>query len=95
MERFLAVHDSRLATPQSCRECVQSRQNHSGGLHQADRALAGFDHPDYPERLLRTFAEAEAALVVNPLIEAMMSPFCRRVHVVPSGFDPERVSLAK
>jgi glycosyltransferase involved in cell wall biosynthesis len=29
-------------------------------------------------------------LVVNPLIAAMVGPFAGKVHVVPSGFDPDR-----
>jgi glycosyltransferase involved in cell wall biosynthesis len=79
-----------LATPHVCRECVASRGHQSGGLHQAERELSGFGSAEYSERLLRAFAEAEGVLVVNPLIAAMVAPFANAVHVIPSGFDPER-----
>src|SRR5262249_20730723 len=41
-------------------------------------------------QLRRAFAEAEGVLVVNPLIATMVSPYAKAVHVLPSGFDPER-----
>src|SRR5437764_214318 len=40
-----------------------------------------------PARALR---EAEAVLVVNPLHEAMLSPYSGRVRVVTAGMDPGR-----
>jgi glycosyltransferase involved in cell wall biosynthesis len=46
--------------------------------------------PGYHERLLRVLAEAEAVLVVNPLHEAMLGPYCDRVRVVTAGMDPAR-----
>lgn len=79
-----------LATPKLCRECVHQLDKHSGGLHRADRQLAGFEHVNYPSRLRQAFAEAECVLVVNPLIAAMVGPFAKRVDVVPSGFDAAR-----
>lgn len=79
-----------LATPDLCRQCVATRGNQSGSLHQAERSLAGFDSRDYPSRLHRAFAEAEGILAVNPLIATMVAPFAKAVHVVPSGFDTER-----
>lgn len=79
-----------LATPEICRECVHKLDKHSGGLHRADRQLAGFEGGNYPRRLLQAFAEAECVLVVNPLIAAMVGPFAKRVAVVPSGFDAAR-----
>lgn len=79
-----------LATPEACRSCVLQRGKFSGGLHQAERALAGFGTSTYTERLYRAFAEAEGVLVVNPLAAAMVSPYVKQVHVVPSGFDAAR-----
>ncbi len=79
-----------LATPDVCRQCVGERDRFSGLLHRAERQLAEFARPDYPHRLYRAIAGAAAVLVVNPLIEAMVSPWAQRVEVVPSGFDPNR-----
>ncbi|MBW3540734.1 MAG: glycosyltransferase [Planctomycetes bacterium] len=79
-----------LATPDACRTGVSAFSGLSGGLHQAERELAGFAAEDYPRRLRRSFEQAEAVLVVNPLIAEMVSPFARRVAVIPSGFDPAR-----
>jgi glycosyltransferase involved in cell wall biosynthesis len=79
-----------LATPESCRECVATKPQLSGVLHQRERDLAGYGTEEYDQSLNWAFAEAEAVLVVNPLIETMVSPYSRRVHVVPSGFDPTR-----
>jgi hypothetical protein len=59
-------------------------------MHQAERALAGVGTAGYHERLVRALAEAEAVLVVNPLHEAMLSPYCERVRVVTAGMDPAR-----
>jgi glycosyltransferase involved in cell wall biosynthesis len=52
--------------------------------------LAGFEQPDYPQRLRKAFAGAEAVLVVNPQIADIVRPHARQVCVVPSGFDPAR-----
>ena len=79
-----------LATPTACQECLQVRGHLSGSLHQAERQLAEVGSSEYPDLLRRMFAEAEAVLVVNPMTEAMVSPFCRQVRVCPSGFDPSR-----
>ncbi|HLJ09590.1 MAG TPA: glycosyltransferase family 4 protein [Planctomycetaceae bacterium] len=79
-----------LATPSICRTCVEQHVHHSGVLHQAERALSGHGTPEYDERLKRAFAQAEGILAVNPLIAAMVSPYAKAVHVVPSGFDPQR-----
>lgn len=79
-----------LATPAACQDCLQVRGHLSGSLHQAERQLAEVGSPEYPDLLRRMFAEAEAVLVVNPMTEAMVSPFCRQVRVCPSGFDPSR-----
>ncbi len=79
-----------LAAPAECAGCVRERGGMSGGLHRAERALSGVGGPDYPRRLLRAFRDAEAVLVVNPLTEAMVSPYCRSVRVVTAGMDPAR-----
>ncbi|MBX3436538.1 MAG: glycosyltransferase family 4 protein [Planctomycetaceae bacterium] len=83
---------NQLAEPEFCRSCVQHLAGHSGGLHQAERELAGFDAEDYPERLRRAYRGAAAVLAVNPEIAELVRPFCRRVEVIPSGFDPTRFS---
>jgi glycosyltransferase involved in cell wall biosynthesis len=85
-----ACPKQQLATPEVCRQCVQQRQQHSGRLHQAERELSGYGTPDYDQRLRRAFAEAEGVLAVNPLIATMVAPYCKAVHIVPSGFDPAR-----
>ena len=78
------------ATPDECHRCLRERGHSSGSLHQAERELSGVGTAAYHEALLRTFREAEAVLVVNPLTEAMVSPYARSVRVVTAGMDPER-----
>lgn len=79
-----------LATPDVCRQCVASNGHHSGGLHQAERLLAGFGESNYPDRLHQAFANSAGILAVNPLIGAMVEPYANQVHIVPSGFDASR-----
>jgi glycosyltransferase involved in cell wall biosynthesis/predicted O-methyltransferase YrrM len=79
-----------LASPADCCRCLMERGRLSGALHQAERELCGVGTPEYHESLLRAFREAEAVLVVNPLTEAMISPYVRSVRVVTAGIDPER-----
>jgi glycosyltransferase involved in cell wall biosynthesis len=79
-----------LATPETCCQCVFQKGRTSGSLHQAERELVGYGTREYDRSLRWAFAQAEAVLVVNPLIGAMVSPHARRVCVVPSGFDPAR-----
>jgi glycosyltransferase involved in cell wall biosynthesis len=81
---------NQLATADACRTCVSQRQHQSGSLHQLERALSGYGSAEYDEKLRRAFAEAEGVLAVNPLIAAAASPYSKAVHVVPSGFDPDR-----
>jgi glycosyltransferase involved in cell wall biosynthesis len=83
-------HLHQLATPEECSRCIRERGQFSGGLHQAERALSGVGTPGYPEQLLRALRDAEAVLVVNPLTEAMVSPYCRQTRVVTAGMDPAR-----
>ena len=79
-----------LANPDICTRCVSERGHRSGSLHQAERALSGFGTREYQERLMRVMRGAEAVLVVNPLQEAMVSPYCECVRVVTAGMDPAR-----
>lgn len=79
-----------LATPRECTQCVSKRGQRSGSLHQVERTLSGVGTPEYHEKLLQAFREAEAVLVVNPLHEAMVSPYTPNVRVVTSGMDPTR-----
>jgi glycosyltransferase involved in cell wall biosynthesis len=79
-----------LATPEACSQCLRENGRFSGGLHQAERALSGVESPGYQDRLRRCLAEAGAVLVVNPLTEAMVSPYARCVRVVTAGMDPAR-----
>jgi glycosyltransferase involved in cell wall biosynthesis len=79
-----------LATPDDCHRCLRERGKQSGGLHRAERELCGVGSPGYQETLLRALREAEAVLVLNPLTEALVSPYTSRVRVVPWGMDPER-----
>jgi glycosyltransferase involved in cell wall biosynthesis len=78
------------AAPAECGRCIRERGLSSGSLHQAERALSGVGTASYQERLLRVFRNAEAVLVVNPLTEAMLGPYCRTVRVVTAGMDPGR-----
>ena len=79
-----------LATPAACARCLQDRARLSGGLHRAERELAGVGRPGYHEALLESLEAAEAVLVLNPLTQAMLGPYARRVEVVPWGMDPAR-----
>ena len=78
------------ANARECAGCIKERGKRSGGLHQVERALSGAGTPEYHEKLLRAFREAEVVLVVNPLHEAMLSPFTKSVRVVTAGMDPAR-----
>lgn len=88
--RFRQCPLHQLASPQECARCVRERGKYSGSLHQAERTLSGVGTPEYDACLRRAFAEAEAVLVVNPLTEAMVSPYSKKVHVVTAGMDPAR-----
>jgi len=81
---------NQLATPEVCHRCLAERGQHSGALHQCERALAGFGTPEYDQKLRRSLREAEAVLVLNPLTAAMLEPYANRVRIVPWGIDPAR-----
>ncbi len=91
-ENIVTCPRHQLATPEVCCSCVYQRGSLSSPLHRAERELVGYGSMDYDRSLRWAFANAEAVLVVNPLVAAMVSPYSRRVHVVPSGFDSSRFS---
>lgn len=88
--RWVQCPRHQLATPDVCASCLRDRGQSSGGLHQAERDLAGVGTPGYHALLLEALRQAEAVLVLNPLTEAMLSPYAPRVRVVPWGMDPAR-----
>jgi glycosyltransferase involved in cell wall biosynthesis len=90
---FTQCPKSQLATGEDCRACVRLRARQSGGLHRAERELAGVGTPDYDKTLRRALQEAAAILVLNPQAEALLRPFCRRVQVVPWGMNPDRFPM--
>jgi glycosyltransferase involved in cell wall biosynthesis len=79
-----------LATPADCIRCLRERGHFSGPLHQAERDLAGVCSPEYHAILCHALQEAEAALVLNPLSETILTPYAKTVKVVPWGMDPAR-----
>lgn len=81
---------NQLSSPGICQSCVAQNEHLSGGLHQAERALSGYGTLEYDVRLRKAIAAARAVFVVNPLIQAMFSPYANEVRVVPSGFDSDR-----
>jgi glycosyltransferase involved in cell wall biosynthesis len=81
---------NQLSTPQVCHGCLAQRGQHSGTLHQVERALAGVGTVEYDQKLRRSLLEAEAVLALNPLTAAMLEPYARRVCVVPYGIDAAR-----
>ena len=81
---------NQLATPQVCHQCFAERGQHSGALHQVERALAGVGTPEYDALMRQMFQDAEAVLVLNPITAALLEPFARRVCIVPWGIDPAR-----
>ncbi len=81
---------NQLATPQVCHQCLAERGQHSGALHQVERALAGVGTAEYDGLMRQMFYDAEAVLVLNPITAALLEPFARRVCIVPWGIDPAR-----
>ncbi len=81
---------NQLATPQVCHQCLGERGQHSGALHQVERALAGVGTAEYDGLMRQMFYDAEAVLVLNPITAALLEPFARRVCIVPWGIDPAR-----
>jgi hypothetical protein len=81
---------NQLATPEVCCRCLAERGRHSGALHQAERELAGVGTQEYYGKLRQSLSEAEAVLVLNPVIAALLEPYCGRVRIVPWGMDQTR-----
>ncbi len=81
---------NQLATPHVCHQCLGERGQHSGALHQVERALAGVGTAEYDGLMRQMFYDAEAVLVLNPITAALLEPFARRVCIVPWGIDPAR-----
>ena len=81
---------NQLATPHVCHQCLAERVQHSGALHQVERALAGVGTPEYDGLMRQMFQQAEAVLVLNPITAALLERFVRRVSIVPWGIDPAR-----
>jgi glycosyltransferase involved in cell wall biosynthesis len=81
---------NQLATPEVCCRCLAERGRHSGALHRAERELAGVGTREYYAVLRQSLAQAEAVLVLNPVIAALVEPYCSRVTIVPWGMDKMR-----
>jgi hypothetical protein len=79
-----------LANQSECVTCLRVHGPHSGILHRAERALCAVGSTEYQELLVRAYQEATAVLVVNPLMEAMVSPYTERARTVTAGMDPAR-----
>jgi glycosyltransferase involved in cell wall biosynthesis len=88
--RFRQCPLHQLANRNECAECLAVNGHRWGSLHQAEREFSGVGSGAYQEVLLRSLRNAEAVLVANPLLEAMISPYCRCVRVVTAGMDPAR-----
>jgi glycosyltransferase involved in cell wall biosynthesis len=81
---------NQLATPDVCCRCLAERGRHSGALHRAERELAGVGTQEYYGKLRQSLSEAEAVLVLNPVIAAIVEPYCGHVRIVPWGMDATR-----
>ena len=68
---------NQLATPEVCCRCLAERGPHSGALHRVERELAGVGTQEYYAKLRRSLSEAEAVMVLNPVIEAMFEPYAQ------------------
>jgi len=79
-----------LATPEECLRCLREQGRRTSQLHRDERELSGVGTEGYLSVLRGALEKAEAVLVNNPLIEAMISPYAPRVRVVPPGVDPRR-----
>ena len=90
--QFQQCRLNQLSHRDACRTCLETLGQQSGSLHQAEREITGVLEADYHERLLAAFHNAEAVLVVNPLMEALVAPYCRQVRVVTAGMDMDRFS---
>ena len=65
------------------------------GLYCAERELAGVGMHEYYARLRQSLIEAEAVLVLNPVIAAMIEPYASRVPADSAvGMDSARFPVA-
>jgi glycosyltransferase involved in cell wall biosynthesis len=79
-----------LATADECNACVNRLGQSSGGLHLRERQLSGFGTPECERLLRRSFGKADAVLVMNPHIEALVAPFAKQTLVAPAAIEPDR-----
>ena len=75
-----------LANHDECAVCRFAR-GALGDLHQMERGLSEVGTPEYESLLRWSLLNAHSVLVVNPLTQSLLQPFCRDVQVVPSGFS--------
>lgn len=80
---------NQLAFSEECTSCLQIRAAQSGRLHQMERIISGVGSPGYLDRLRRVLKGAEAILVLNPVIEALLAPY-GNARVVTWGMDTAR-----
>jgi glycosyltransferase involved in cell wall biosynthesis len=88
--RFRQCTFNLLDSPSECAQCLRTRGQFSGSLHQAERTLSGAGTPEYHQKLLRALCNAEGVLVVNSLTAGMVQPHARSVRIVTAGMDPAR-----
>lgn len=86
--RQCPVHQ--LAAREECLGCLDRHAGFSGSLHRRERLLSEVESPGYETLLKRSFKDAEAVLVLNPLIAEVLRPYCRRVETITWGMDPGR-----
>jgi glycosyltransferase involved in cell wall biosynthesis len=81
---------NQLATPAVCCRCLAERGPYCGALHKVERELAGVGTQEYYAKLRRSLSGAEAVMVLNPVIEAMLQPYASQERIVPWGTDAAR-----
>ena len=81
---------NQLATPEVCCRCLAERGRHSGRCTAPSASWRGSGRRSITQKLRQSLSEAEAVLVLNPVIAAMLEPYCSRVRIVPWGMDAAR-----
>ncbi|REJ69535.1 MAG: glycosyltransferase [Planctomycetota bacterium] len=81
---------NQFTAPDHCTTCLADNGVRSGQLHIAERELSRVGSSQYRDLLYRTYLGADAVLVLNPLIQAELRPYCESVEVVTWGMDPDR-----
>ncbi len=79
-----------LANPPRCQRCLQEFGGFCSPFHQMERALSGVTEPGYAELLFESFRSAAVVLVNNPLVQAAVSPYARRVEMIHPGVEAAR-----